>query len=95
MVALGILLSGCADKDRFATFLGGACEAFPRPDVQPLGQTINDQLWIDKTVETGVVGCGWQRPAERPPALAAAPPPKPLRPVKKKRRFRDLILKSK
>ena len=37
------------------------------------GQTSYDQDYIDGNVEAGVGGCGWKRPAARPPELDARP----------------------
>jgi hypothetical protein len=39
------------------------------PEYAVRGKTKYDQNWVDDTVESGVGGCGWQRPAARPPAL--------------------------
>jgi hypothetical protein len=83
LVASGILLAGCADKNRFASLTGsdgkggGACSAFEAPKYQIKGKTPYDQQWADKTTEAGVAGCQWQRPAPRPPEMDA-PPPTPV-----------------
>lgn len=78
-VALGALLTGCADKDRFATLIGGACQGFEQPEYQIKGKTAYDQKWADKQTEAGVAGCGWERPQPRPPSLDAKPKPMPVK----------------
>ena len=40
-------------------------------NTQIAGRTSYDQDWIDGNVEAGVGGCGWKRPAARPPGLDA------------------------
>lgn len=88
-VALGALLTGCADKDRFATMIGGACEGFERPEYEIKGKTPYDQKWADKQTEAGVAGCNWERPKPRPASLDAKPmpvkAPQPMKPAT----FRD------
>lgn len=74
MVIAGILLTGCASNERFATLTSGACSAFPRPAYQVRGRTSFDQRWADETTEAGVAGCGWKRPAHRPASMDARPP---------------------
>ena len=38
-----------------------------------LGKTRYDQGIVDRFVESGVGGCGWQRPAKRPASLDVVP----------------------
>jgi hypothetical protein len=83
LLALGLLsmtvtLAGCAGTRLPASVKGGECRVFERPEYAVLGKRQYDQRWIDGNVEAGVGGCGWQRPAKRPPALDAAPSGRPL-----------------
>lgn len=79
LIGFGALLTGCATSKALTTFggeaegVGGACDAFPRPEYQVLGKTPYDQEFADKTTEAGVAGCKWKRPAARPPELDKAP----------------------
>jgi hypothetical protein len=68
-----VALAGCAGTSLPASVTGGECRVFPRPEYAVRGKTKYDQNWVDDTVESGVGGCKWQRPAARPPALDAAP----------------------
>jgi hypothetical protein len=52
---------------------GGECRIFDAPQYAVRGKTGYDQDWIDGNVEAGVGGCGWKRPAARPPELDARP----------------------
>jgi hypothetical protein len=70
---LTAVLAGCAGTSLPASVTGGECRVFARPEFAVRGKTKYDQNWVDDTVESGVGGCGWQRPAARPPALDAAP----------------------
>jgi hypothetical protein len=83
LLVLGLLsmtatLAGCAGTRLPASVKGGECRVFERPEFVVLGKRQYDQRWIDGNVEAGVGGCGWQRPAKRPPALDAAPSGRPL-----------------
>jgi hypothetical protein len=49
----------------------GECRVFEAPPYEVLGKTTYDQDYIDGNVEAGVGGCGWKRPAPRPPGLDA------------------------
>jgi hypothetical protein len=78
-----LLLTGCASKGTLpASVLGGECRVFEKPRYEVRGDKPYDQDWIDSTVESGVGGCGWDRPEPRPPefdaprgtAKAKAPP---------------------
>jgi hypothetical protein len=66
---------------------GGECRVFEAPKYAVAGRTSYDQDWIDGNVEAGVGGCGWKRPAARPPELdvkpKAAKPVSHLKPKKK------------
>lgn len=86
MVAFGTLLAGCVGNGTFQTFGGpgasaaegpGVCSAFERPQYAIAGSTAYDQLWANRITEAGVAGCGWERPAQRPPVLEDKPVPTP------------------
>jgi hypothetical protein len=66
-------LAGCAGTKRPASVAGGECRIFEAPPYEVRGQTSYDQDYIDGNVEAGVGGCGWKRPAARPPELDARP----------------------
>jgi len=38
----------------------------PQAEYQIKGKTRYDQTWIDKTIESEVAGCQWDRPKARP-----------------------------
>lgn len=81
-----VTLAGCGGDNRPASALGGECKIFPRAETEIEGKTATDQRWIDNTIESGVGGCGWQRPAPRPPEIDAtpiAPVVATIKPVKK------------
>jgi hypothetical protein len=69
---LALVLGGCSFKGP-ASVQGGECRIFARPEYAVAGRTSYDQDWIDGNVEAGVGGCGWKRPAARPPELDAKP----------------------
>ncbi|BAL76017.1 hypothetical protein [Bradyrhizobium cosmicum] len=79
-----------------ASIAGGECRIFERPQYEVLGRQPYDQDWIDSQVEGGVGGCNWKRPAQRPPALDAAPvrqtAPAPIKRKSLVRRIRDRVL---
>jgi hypothetical protein len=60
-----MLLAGCAEPNKLLTF-GGVCQALPQAEYQIKGKTRYDQIWIDKTIESEVTGCQWDRPKPRP-----------------------------
>jgi hypothetical protein len=67
---------------------GGECRVFEPPPYEVLGKTTYDQVYIDGNVEAGVGGCGWKRPAARPPGLdAKTNKPAPHKAAKKKPGF--------
>ena len=83
-------LAGCAGTKRPASVAGGECRIFEAPPYEVRGQTSYDQDYIDGNVEAGIGGCGWKRPAARPPELDARPKAaKPVahKPPKKKPSF--------
>src|SRR5687768_4044296 len=81
---LALVLGGCAFKGP-ASVQGGECRIFARPEYAVAGRTSYDQDWIDGNVEAGVGGCGWKRPAARPPGLdAKTNKPAPHKAAKKK-----------
>lgn len=77
-------LAACFDKDnKPATVINGECRIFERAEYAYKGKTQHDQLYIDKQIEAGVRGCGYERPKPRPqawdakPVVVKAPIPKP------------------
>jgi hypothetical protein len=77
-------LGGCVTTQGPAS-VSGECAIFEAPRYAIRGKTQYDQDWADSTIEGGVGGCHWTRPAPRPAALDAphpTPKPKPA-PVKK------------
>lgn len=66
-------LAGCAGVKPPASVSKGECRVFEAPPYEVLGKTTYDQDYIDGNVEAGVGGCGWKRPAARPPELDARP----------------------
>lgn len=75
LAATGVLISGCASKDKFASLTGpdGACSAFTPPPYVVKGKTRYDQQWVDTQTEAGVAGCGFKRPGPRPASIDAKP----------------------
>lgn len=77
-----IALGACQHSPAPASVAGGECKIFADPGFRVLGATADDQTWINKTQETGIRSCGWQRPPKRailkealaPPALVTEPP---------------------
>ena len=68
---LSVALAGCAGIKPPASVAKGECRVFEPPPYEVLGKTPYDQDYIDGNVEAGVGGCGWKRPAARPPGLDA------------------------
>ena len=66
-------LGGCPGTSLPGSVAGGECRVFERPPYAVLGKTRYDQHVADTFVESGVGGCGWQRPAKRPASLDVAP----------------------
>jgi len=62
IAACALMLAGCGTS-RPASVAGGECRVFVRPAFAVKGVTARDQDWIDDTIERGVAGCGWKRPA--------------------------------
>jgi hypothetical protein len=81
VTALGMLLAGCASNNKFASLDGpdGACSAFQAPPYVVKGKTRYDQHWVDTQTETGIAGCGWERPKARPLSLDAKSKPMPVK----------------
>lgn len=81
---LALPAGGCFDKNnKPATVINGECRLFERAEYAYKGKTRHDQLYIDKQIEAGVRGCGYERPKARPAAwdspqmVVKAPIPKP------------------
>lgn len=62
---LAPLLAAC-ETTGGGSVMGTDCKVFPRPAYEIRGATQHDQDWIDPTIESGVGGCHWARPALRP-----------------------------
>lgn len=73
-----LALGGCVTTGG-GSVMGTDCKVFPRPAYEIRGATQHDQDWIDPTIESGVGGCHWARPASRPVEWDA---PHPRRKVK-------------
>jgi hypothetical protein len=71
-VLLTSLLGACVNRD-IGSVTGGECKVFQRPPNAVRGLRQYDQDWIDSTIEGGVGGCHWARPAPRPAQLDAPP----------------------
>lgn len=73
-----LALGGCVTTGE-GSVTGGECKVFQAPQYAVRGARSYDQDWIDSTVEGGVGGCKWKRPAARPASLdvpkVAAPKP--------------------
>lgn len=70
LLAIGIsslVLAGCAAgaASNAPVTVVGECNLFTDPGFTVRGETRRDQRWIAKTQETGIVNCGWPRPATR------------------------------
>lgn len=63
---LTTMLAGCVTTDGPGSVAGGECKVFDAPRYAIRGATQHDQDWIDPTIESGVGGCHWKRPAARP-----------------------------
>src|SRR5689334_1702336 len=63
--ALAMLLAACGTSPK-GSVLGSEGAALKAPAFVVKGKTSHDQAWIDETVEAGVSGLGWKRPAARP-----------------------------
>lgn len=72
IVLLAALLGACQHTGP-GSIAGGECKIFEAPKYEVRGKRAYDQDWIDSTVEGGVGGCRWKRPAPRPASLDAAP----------------------
>ena len=94
IIAAAALTLGACQTTGIGSVGGGECKIFERPQYVVLGKRAYDQDWIDSQVEGGVGGCGWKRPAARPPALDAVPGQRAKAPPVKKRgiirRIKDL-----
>ena len=71
LVALALMVAGCGTSLP-ASVRGGECKVFTAPKYAPVSNVADDQEWIDETVESGVGGCGWERPKKRPKPTPAA-----------------------
>lgn len=61
-----LVLGGCVTTDGVGSVTRGECKVFEAPQHEIRGATQHDQDWIDPTIESGVGGCHWARPAQRP-----------------------------
>lgn len=99
LMLLGLLLAGCGHSGP-ASIAGGECKIFEAPQYEVRGKRQYDQDWIDSTVEGGVGGCRWKRPAPRPASIDAAPAPRTAvaKPAKRRgivARIRDRVMPMK
>lgn len=69
-----LLLAGCL-SDKPAS-VAGECKAFRDPGFAVRGARAKDQGWINRTQETGIAICGWERPPDRPAANDATGKPR-------------------
>lgn len=63
IVAVAVLLSGCAGKMP-ASVAGGECKIFHDPGFAVQGKRLQDRRWIGATQETAIEVCGWKRPTK-------------------------------
>lgn len=61
---LALIVGGCGHRLP-ASVAGGECRVFVAPIDEVRGKAKSDQNWIDDTVESGVAGCGWERPKKK------------------------------
>lgn len=69
ILAVALFLGGCASHRGPGSIAGGECKIFEAPKYAVQGKTQYDQDWVDSTIEGGVGGCHWKRPAQRPAEL--------------------------
>jgi hypothetical protein len=92
-----VALGACQHSPAPASVAGGECKIFADPGFRVLGATADDQTWINKTQETGIRSCGWQRPPKRqalappPPAAVIAPPVVEVDPAPPQRWYRKWL----
>lgn len=94
LAAVGMLLTACADKSRFAS-VEAFCDELPVQDYAVKGATGRDQAWIDDTGEAVIAGCKRERPKQRPIEWDAKPVAagnsQPVQPKKKPRSILDIL----
>ena len=73
LVAVGILLTACADPSSRYASLREVGASFPRAAYEVKGKTRYDQIWIAQTIEAEHVAFGFKRPMRRPASLDAEP----------------------
>lgn len=82
-----LALAGCVTTGG-GSVAGGECKVFEAPRYVIRGATQRDQDWIDPTIESGIGGCRWARPAPRPAewdAVRSAPSRVAVKAAKKKK----------
>lgn len=77
-----LTLGGCGTL-RPGSVQAGECKVFLPPVTQVEGKAPVDQYWIDDTIESGVAGCGWKRPAPKKKAPVVKAKPKAKQPAPK------------
>lgn len=75
LTLLAPLMAGCVTTGG-GSVAGGECKVFEAPAYAIRGATQRDQDWIDPTIESGIGGCHWARPAPRPAEWDAVAKPK-------------------
>lgn len=88
--AAALLLAGC-NMQTLQGSVAGSCAVFERPPYAVRGATPYDQRVADGFVESGVAGCGWQRPAARPPELERPAAKLPAKKPPAKKRLVDRV----
>ncbi len=69
LLLLTPMIGGCALFGGPGSVAKGECKIFEAPKYAIKGKTQYDQDWADSTIEGGVGGCHWDRPAPRPASL--------------------------
>jgi hypothetical protein len=80
---IAFVLAGCGGG-KLAS-VSGSCGLFEGPEYVVTGADPYSDNWVNRTVESGIGGCSWQRPTNPPPA-ATAPVVKPPPVATRKRR---------
>lgn len=60
VVSLSLLLVGCQTTG--SKTVDSVCKVFPAPGHAVKGVEAKDRRWINKTIESGIAACGWERP---------------------------------
>jgi hypothetical protein len=81
---IAFVLAGCGGG-KLAS-VSGSCGLFEGPEYVVTGADPYSDNWVNRTVESGIGGCNWERPTNPPPAATAPVVKPPPVVVKRKRR---------